>query len=65
MLLLLGKIIKHSDNIRNKFAFEWSGGIKAIGIMLEDLILSPLIGIFNILGRLTSFIPGVGSTLQN
>ena len=63
VLLLLGKIIKHSDNIRNKFAFEgWSGGIKAIGIMLEDLILSPLIGIFNILGRLTSFIPGVGST---
>lgn len=63
--LLLDKIIKHSDDISNKFVFEgWGGGIKAIGIMLEDLILSPLIGIFNIMGRLTSFIPGVGSSFK-
>lgn len=65
VVLLLEKISKHSDNISNKFAFEgWSGGIKAIGVMLQDLILSPLIGIFNILGRLLSFIPGVGSSFK-
>jgi len=61
--LLLDKILKHSNNISNSFAFEgWSGGIKAIGTMLEDLILSPLIGALKIMGRLTSFIPGVGSS---
>jgi TP901 family phage tail tape measure protein len=65
VVLLLEKISKHSDNISNKFAFEgWGSGIKAIGVMLEDLILSPLIGIFNIMGRLTSFIPGVGSSFK-
>jgi len=51
--LLLDKISKHSDNINNKFAFEgWGSGIESVGTMLEDMILSPLIAIFNIMGRL-------------
>jgi TP901 family phage tail tape measure protein len=59
--LLLSKIYTHSSNIKNQFAFEgWGGGISAIGTMLEDLILSPLIGIFNIMGR----IPLIGSPFK-
>lgn len=61
VILLMQKIEKHSSNIQNMFAFEgWGGGIRAIGTMLEDMILSPLIGIFNIMGR----IPLIGSPFK-
>lgn len=47
------KILEHSRKIRNAFAFEgWFGGLKAIGGMLIDLILTPLEKIFNVMSRL-------------
>ena len=47
------KIIEHSNKIRNAFAFEgWFGGLKAIGRMLVDMILTPLEKIFNVMSRL-------------
>ena len=47
------KILEHSRKIRNAFAFEgWFGGLKAIGRMLVDMILTPLEKIFNVMSRL-------------
>ena len=47
------QILEHSRKIRNAFAFEgWFGGLKAIGRMLVDMILTPLEKIFNVMSRL-------------
>ncbi|APZ82854.1 putative tail length tape-measure protein [Flavobacterium phage FL-1] len=66
IVTLLSKIDEHSSNIKNKFAFEgWFGGIKAIGALIEDLIVGPMEGVYNILSRAFSFIPAVGEGFKD
>lgn len=63
--LLLQKIIQHWENITSLFEGEGIlGAIKGIGTLIEDVILGTLIGALKIMGRITSFIPGVGSSFK-
>lgn len=63
--LLLQKIAQHWDNITSLFEGEGIlGAIKGIGVLIEDVILGTLIGALNIMSRITSFIPGVGSSFK-
>lgn len=55
------KILEHSRKIRNAFAFEgWMAGLKAVGAMLVDFILTPLEKILNVMTR----IPFIGSAFK-
>ena len=56
VIALALKIEDHFSRIKNAFEFGgWTEGIKAIGNMLVDFVLTPLEGILNILGRLPLF----------
>lgn len=65
IILLIQKIGEHWENITSLFQGEGMiGAIKGIGTLIEDVILGTLIGALKIMGRLTSFIPGVGSSFK-
>jgi len=69
MIMFFRKIIEHSEKIRNAFAFEgWLGGLKAVGDMLLDMVLTPLEKILNVMSRLPligSSFSGMSSSLAN